>query len=188
MADIAFLLLIFFLVSTTLKQDQGIFTKLPRKNPDQTKLVFNEKNILDVIINPNNELYVENQVVEIADLTQLAINFIDNGGGTDKDGNPCLWCNGAQDPNSSDHPSKALIAIDANRSSDYGIYIKVLNNIHKAYATLRDQYALDTYQMSYKEMLAQEQKEGTNKEQLRERIQNIRAKYPLLVTDSKIQE
>jgi biopolymer transport protein ExbD len=188
MADIAFLLLIFFLVSTTLKQDQGIFTKLPKKNSEETKLVFKEKNILDVIINTNNELYVEDQVVDIENLTQLAMNFIDNGGGTDQDGNPCLWCHGSQDPTSSDHPSKALIAIDANRASDYGTYIQVLNNVHKAYGKLRDRYALDTYQMTYKDMLAQEQKGAVNKEQLQERIQKVRAKYPLLVTDSKIQE
>ena len=188
MADIAFLLLIFFLVSTTLKQDQGIFTKLPKKDPNETKLVFNDKNILDVIINTNNELYVDDQVVDIKNLTELAIKFIDNGGGTDKDGNPCVWCRGAQDPTSSDHPSKALIAIDANRAADYGTYIQVLDNVHKAYGKLRDRYALDTYQMSYKEMLIQQQKNTGNDAQIRERIQNVRSKYPLLVTDSKIQE
>jgi biopolymer transport protein ExbD len=188
MADIAFLLLIFFLVTTTLNQDQGIFTKLPRKTDEQTKLVFNEKNILDVIINTNNELYVEDKVIDISSLTQIAMNFIDNGGGTDQDGNPCLWCHGAQDPTSSDHLSKALIAIDANRSADYGTYIQVLDNVHRAYGKLRDRYAMDTYQMSYKEMITEEQKGATNQEQLRERIQNLRTKYPLLVTDSKIQE
>lgn len=188
MADIAFLLLIFFLVTTTLEQDQGIFTKLPRKNNDETKMVFNDKNILDVIINTKNELYVEDKVVDISSLTQLAVNFIDNGGGTDLNGNPCLWCHGAQDPTSSDHPSKALIAIDANRASEYGTYIQVLDRIHGAYAQLRDRYARETYQMSYKEMLEQEKKGATNSERLKERIKNVRAKYPLLVTDSKIQE
>lgn len=188
MADIAFLLLIFFLVTTTLEQDQGIFIKLPRKNDQQTKMVFNDKNILDVIINTKNELYVEDKVVGIGSLTQLAMNFIDNGGGTDLDGNPCLWCHGTQDPTSSDHPSKALIAIDANRASEYGTYIQVLDNIHSAYAKLRDRYAFATYQMSYKEMLEQEKKGVANPKQLKERIKNVRSKYPLLVTDSKIQE
>lgn len=187
MADIAFLLLIFFLVSTIIETDKGIFVKLPRKDDINDPITFKDKNILDVIINPNNELLVEDEVIDIPKLTEIALNFIDNGGGTDKDGNACSWCRGAKDPASSDHPSKALIAIDANRTADYGTYVKVLDHIHQAYAELRDRYANEVYKMSYKAMVKAEKSNGNDQEIMRDRIKDVRAKYPLLVTDSQIQ-
>ena len=187
MADIAFLLLIFFLVTTTLEVDQGIYTKLPKKNPDQQAIPFKDKNILDVIINANNELYVDKEIIDIPSLTKVALAFIDNGGGTDLDGNPCTWCKGKKDPTSSDHPSKALIAVDANRGADYGTYIQVLDNLHRAYRKLRDEYSKNTYQMSYTDMVKEEKKKNIDNALFRERIKDVRAKYPLLISDSQIQ-
>ncbi|MEQ6123045.1 biopolymer transporter ExbD [Pseudotenacibaculum sp. MALMAid0570] len=186
MADIAFLLLIFFLVTTTMDVDQGIFTKLPRKTTDPV-IDIKEKNLLAVTINGNNELFVEDKTIDISQLTQIAVNFIDNGGGTDKDGNPCSWCQGAKDPASSDHPSKALIAIEANRAANYETYITVLDHLHRAYSKLRDRYALQTYQMSYKDMVKEEKKKLANNALLRERIKKVQEKYPLLISDSQIQ-
>ena len=187
MADIAFLLLIFFLVTTTLEVDQGIYTKLPKKNPEQKAIPFKDKNILDVIINANNELYVDKEIINIPSLTKIALAFIDNGAGTDLDGNPCTWCKGKKDLNSSDHPSKALIAIDANRGAEYGTYIQVLDHLHRAYRKLRDEYAQNTYQISYTDLVKEEKKETANRTLLREQIKDVRAKYPLLISDSQIQ-
>lgn len=188
MADIAFLLLIFFLVTTTMNVDQGIFTKLPRKTEDPNKVVLRDKNILDVTINGKNQLLVENEEIEVAALTKIALDFIDNGGGTDKEGNPCTWCQGAQDPTSSDHPSKALIAVDAHRSAHYETYVVVLDHLHRAYAQLRDRYAMRTYQMSFKDMVKEEKKKTSDNQLLRDRIKLIQEKYPLLISDSQIQE
>ncbi len=188
MADIAFLLLIFFLVTTTIDVDEGIYTKLPRKNTTEITVPFNDKNILDVIINAKNELYVENEIVEISNLTEVAINFIDNAGGTDIDGNPCSWCKGDRNTDSSDHPSKALIAIDANRAVNYDTYVKVLDQIYKAYGKLRDRYARDTYQISYKGILKKEKSSTDDHAELRQKIKDIREKYPLLIVDSQIQK
>jgi hypothetical protein len=187
-ADIAFLLLIFFLVTTTLNQDKGIFTKLPRKTEEIPPVPFKDKNILDVVINANNELLVENEIIELSKLTQIAMDFIDNGGGTDLDGNACTWCQGAKDPTSSDHPAKALIAIDAHRSAEYGMYIQVLDHLRRAYSRLRDRYSMSTYQMSYKQLEEEEKNNAKNKALLRERILDVRSKYPLLISDSEVQQ
>lgn len=186
MADIAFLLLIFFLVTTTLNQDQGIYTKMPRKNPEQKSIKLNNKNILDVIINGNNELYVENEIISIDQLTAIALDFIDNGGGNDLNGNACNWCQGNADPASSDHPSKALIAIDANRQANYETYIKVLDQIHLAYGTLRNRYALETYKISFREL--NDQYNLSKNEKSLKKINDVREKYPLLVSDSEINQ
>ena len=75
MADIAFLLLIFFLVTTIIETDKGIFTKLPRKEAINDPILFKEKNILDIIINPNNELLVENEITDMSNLTEIARNL-----------------------------------------------------------------------------------------------------------------
>ena len=75
MADIAFLLLIFFLVTTIIDTDKGIFTKLPRKEALIDPIPFKEKNILDIIINPNNELLVENEITDMSNLTEIARNL-----------------------------------------------------------------------------------------------------------------
>ncbi|MFD2568899.1 ExbD/TolR family protein [Pseudotenacibaculum haliotis] len=187
MADIAFLLLIFFLVTTTMDVDQGIFTKLPRKENDTPPIVLKDKNLLEVIINEHNQLLVEEKEIKINELTKIALAFVDNGGGTDRDGKPCDWCQGAKDPTSSDHPSKAVINIQAVRSANYETYISVLDKLYKAYGILRDRYALKTYQVSYKDMVKEEKKMLENNQLLRDRIKLIQEKYPLLITDSQIQ-
>ena len=96
MADIAFLLLIFFLVTTTMNVDSGISKKLSEKPPpDYKPPIIKEKNIFEVNINRNNELLVEGERMEIKDLRESAMKFIDNGGGLGKpgeDGTPGQKC------------------------------------------------------------------------------------------------
>ena len=81
MADIAFLLLIFFLVTTTMDVDSGISRKLPEKSEDTPEVTIKEKNVLDITVNRKNQLLVENEFVEVKDIRRLAMEFIDNGGG-----------------------------------------------------------------------------------------------------------
>ena len=90
MADIAFLLLIFFLVTTTMQVDAGISRKIPKKQ-EQPPIDINERNILEININKNNELFVDGKTIQLKELKQLAINFIDNGGGLDINKNNCDW-------------------------------------------------------------------------------------------------
>jgi len=62
MADIAFLLLIFFLVTTTMNVDSGVSKKLSEKPPaDYVPPIIKQKNIFEININRNNELLVEGQ-------------------------------------------------------------------------------------------------------------------------------
>ena len=78
MADIAFLLLIFFLVTTTIGVDQGINRLLPRYEENPPVPPINERNILPVLVNKDNQLLVNEQVMKIKDLRQAAINFLEN--------------------------------------------------------------------------------------------------------------
>ena len=71
MADIAFLLLIFFLVTTTMVDDKGIFRKIPEKNADASPIELHDRNVFDININKNNEILVGNNIIQLNDLHNL---------------------------------------------------------------------------------------------------------------------
>lgn len=186
MADIAFLLLIFFLVTTTMDVDSGISRKLPEKTKVESKVTIKEKNILDIVVNRNNQLLVENQNVKVGDVKKLAMDFIDNGGGLsapkdDKPGEPCDYCNGAKDPTSSDHPTKAIISLTSSRGTTYGMYVTIQNQIEMAYDELRNRLSLKLYNRSYKD-LKKDYKDDKS-EATKAKLDNLKAKYPQIITE-----
>ena len=136
MADIAFLLLIFFLVTTTIETDSGLNRKLPPIEEIEDPPIIKEKNIFTVVVNKNNQLLVEEELVDISDLRDLATEFLDNGGGEGEDA--CEFCQGARDPKSSDNPEKAIISLKNDRETSYKVYIAVQNELVAAYNVLRD--------------------------------------------------
>ncbi|MHB1196012.1 MAG: ExbD/TolR family protein [Lutibacter sp.] len=186
MADIAFLLLIFFLVTTTMDVDSGIARKLPEKQEQQSDVIVKEKNVLDIVVNRNNQLLVENEYVKVTDIKRLAMRFIDNGGGIgapvgDKPGEPCDYCEGAKDPNSSDHPTKAIISLQSDRGTTYGMYVSIQNEIEAAYNELRDNLATKKYGRSYETLL--QEYEDSPTESLKLKIDDLKDKYPQIITE-----
>jgi len=188
MADIAFLLLIFFLVTTTMDVDSGISRKLPEKTPPDQKndVIVKEKNVLDITVNRNNQLLVENEFVQVTDIKRLTMNFVDNGGGLsaakgDVPGEPCDYCNGAKDPTSSDHPTKAIVSLQSDRGTTYGMYISVQNEIEGAYNELRNKLALKKYKRSYNDLLDDFKENGTAS--LRTKIDFLKDSYPQIITE-----
>ena len=148
MADIAFLLLIFFLVTTTIGVDQGINRLLPRYEDNPPVPPINQRNILPVLVNKDNQLLVNEQVVQLKDLRQTAIDFLENNG----EGN-CNYCfTGKKNPSSSDHPDKAVISLSNDGLTTYGMYIAVQNELVAAYTFLRDRECKRRYNMSFSEM------------------------------------
>lgn len=81
MADIAFLLLIFFLVTTTMDQDMGIMRQLPPIVEDlETPPEVKKKNVYEVLVNANDDLLVEGKEMKITELKDGAIEFLTNSG------------------------------------------------------------------------------------------------------------
>jgi biopolymer transport protein ExbD len=192
MADIAFLLLIFFLVTTTMDVDTGINRKLPEKQPedmpDPPKL--KEKNVFIVTVNRNNDILVEGETFMTVDqIREEAMKFIDNGGGL---GNPidgaepaeCDWCEGEKDPESSDHPNKAVISLESDRGTSYGTYISVQNELVGAYTELRNRLSNKMYGVSYEQMVKDANNNPSN-ETLKERIDIIKKKYPQIISEAE---
>lgn len=189
MADIAFLLLIFFLVTTTIETDTGISRKLPEWQPEeQEPPVIKERNIFQVLVNSNNELLVEDEEMEIEDLRQAAVEFLDNGGGTGDEA--CDFCQGAGDPASSVNPTKAIISLVNNRGTEYGTYMSVQNELVAAYNQLRDREAQRLFGTSFTEMEARYNDSRTSegdKETLKERIAVIKDMIPQKLSEAEPQ-
>jgi len=121
MADIAFLLLIFFLVTTTIANDKGLFLLLP-PDPDQLEdmdIKIPEKNLFKIQINSADKLLVENEpLTDVMLLKDMIKEFIMNNG---------------RDPLSSDNPQKAIVSLKTDRGTTQLRFIEVLDQVKGAY-------------------------------------------------------
>ena len=80
------------MVTTTIETDSGINRKLPPTDEVVDPPIIKERNIFTVVVNKDNRLLVEEDVMEIGDVRQAAIDFLDNGGGTGEEA--CDYCQG----------------------------------------------------------------------------------------------
>ena len=144
MADIAFLLLIFFLVTTTIASDKGILNFLPPKqdpNVPPPDIKKNERNIFNVLINANNDLLVECEYRRKAEgLDQDFKSFILNFGAPDEEAvalfnslPASLQAQALRKSDSSDDPGEAVISIKTNRGTSYEVFLEVFDLAKKAY-------------------------------------------------------
>lgn len=127
MADIAFLLLIFFLVTTTIANDKGLSILLPPKREEDALNEFKmkDRNVFKVLVNSRNQLLVEEEPMGITQLRESAKEFIDNKG---------------KDREMSDSPQDAAVSFKTDRGTQYAVYVRVLDEIKAAYHELRAEY------------------------------------------------
>lgn len=187
MADIAFLLLIFFLVTATIQTDVGLDRKLP---PQETTppLPINERNIFRISLNKNNELLVEDDRMDIQDLRVAAITFLDNGGTAAGNENYCSYCLGERNSNSSDNPNEAIIAFNSDREASYGTYILVQNELTAAYNALRNREAQRLFKSDFIEMekaYFDSKTSAKAKSLLKENINQIRSMFPMKLSEAQ---
>lgn len=181
MADIAFLLLIFFLVTTTIEKDSGLNRKLPPIEEDIEPPIIKQRNIFTVLLNGKDQLLVEEELMEIKDLRAAAIEFLDNNG----DGT-CTYCQGPKNASSSDNPDKAIISLKNDRETSYATYISVQNELVAAYNVLRNRRALELgspqgfTDMNFVEMQKnyKDARFVGNKTKLKEVINQIKLEFP----------
>ena len=145
MADIAFLLLIFFLVTTTIANDKGIAIQLPPKpdpNDPPPEIKFPERNLYNIRANSLDQLLVEGEPYkgEVSDLKDEVKKFVLNFGNPTPDGvdlyntlPSSMKSQAVRNPDSSDDPTKAIVSFKANRGTSYDLYIEVLDAVNAAY-------------------------------------------------------
>ena len=175
MAEIAFLLLIVFLVTTTIETDTGINRKLPPIEDNEEDVIIKQKNIFTVLLNGKDQLLVEDELMQLKDIRKAAVEFLDNGG----DGT-CNYCRGKKDPASSDNPDKAIISLKNERKTSYKMYISGQNELVAAYNELRNKRAQALYGQSFIEMQADYDNVNWvgNKDKLKEQLDQIKLEYP----------
>ncbi|HBL78928.1 MULTISPECIES: ExbD/TolR family protein [Aequorivita] len=189
MADIAFLLLIFFLVTTTIEKDKGIARQLPPKEDVVDPPKIKEKNLFIVNVNRSDQLLVEEKLMELKDLRQAAIAFLDNGGAPSGSPEYCSYCKGKRDPESSDNPDKAVISVQNDRLTSYKMYIAVQNELVAAYNYLRDRESERLYGWKFTEK-SKDLDEGkikgeAAKEALQEKLENVQKLFPLKLSEAE---
>lgn len=119
MADIAFLLLIFFLVSTTILQEKGVSLKLPPEPENQEIAEIHDRNLYKILVNSSNQYLIEDQRRDnLTGLREEVKAFV---------------MNNSIDPTLSVSPEKATISIKTSRGTDYKYFIAVLDEVKEAY-------------------------------------------------------
>ncbi|WP_018126871.1 ExbD/TolR family protein [Balneola vulgaris] len=135
MADIAFLLLIFFLVTTTINVDTGIGMVLPPPlNPEDQPPPIRERNLMKIVVNENGLVLMDEELTPMEQVQEKIIEFIKNPENLET---------------LSVSPQAAIVSIKTVRQTPYSIYIDMLDEVIGAYAILRNEAALANYGVEY---------------------------------------
>jgi len=188
MADIAFLLLIFFLVTTTIEKDKGIARQLPPPIEQDQDVIIKQKNLFIVNVNKNDQLLVEEELSSLKDLRQAAIDFLDNGGAPQGSPEYCNYCKGKRSPESSDNPQKAVISVQNDRLTSYKMYIAVQNELVAAYNFLRDRESQRLYGWKYTEMkkaLDDGDIKGAKADDIQKKLETVQELIPLKLSEAE---
>jgi biopolymer transport protein ExbD len=151
MADIAFLLLIFFLVSTTMNVDSGIPRLLPPiQTEPQEDTKIKDRNLLEIFINRNNEMMVEREVTKMANLREKVEEFIMNP--QNLDNLPVVTIENDPVLGQVRVTKKHVISLKNDRGTSYETYIAVQNELAAAYNELKDDLSIQKFGTSYADL------------------------------------
>ncbi len=158
MADIAFLLLIFYLVSTTMNVDSGLQRMLPPyigpSEQQQTNKV-NKRNTLLVFVDAHDRLMVQSQIAQVEDLNGIVKEFILNP--QDREDMPEKVMEKID--LIGEYPvGKGLVSLQNDRATSYDMYMRVQNELVRAFNELRDDLAADKFGRKFDELSDDEKK------------------------------
>ncbi len=155
MADIAFLLLIFFLVTSMIPNDKGIARDLPQPCPPgaECNIPIKKNNLFAISLNEKGEIFANNEITNIEDLKETLKDFIDNGGDAS-----CKYCQGEKLPAFSDNPKKASISLSIHREAPYQSFISIQDEIAKVYFELREKYVIEVLKTTSENITKEELK------------------------------
>jgi len=157
LADIAFMLLIFFLVTTTMDVDSGLERRLPQwvdKDQLDDDAEIKERNVFVVLVNRNNDLLVENEYANIDDLRERAKEFMANP--YDEEDLP------EKEPQEIPYfgevmVTKGVISLRNDLDTRYGTYLAVQNELVGAINDLREELAKEKWGKSYDDLEREQQ-------------------------------
>ena len=158
-ADIAFLLLIFFLITTSMDTDKGLIRRLPPPIPpdqEQKDQDVKMRNVLQVLINSNNQLLVGGEPMNVDELRAKAKEFIANK--EDLPNLPERFPTEVEFFGSYPVTKFHVISLQNDRSTEYQAYIEVQNELVAAYNELRNELAKAKFNKPFEELGEEEQK------------------------------
>lgn len=163
MADIAFLLLVFFLVTTTVAKDEGLNRILPPRSEDSGPIP--QRNVLEILVNKHNQLLVEGHFTEIENLRATALEFILN---LENEPNLPQKRIVTIDQLGTIAISKQVISIQNDALTEYGTYVAIQDALSGAYLDARNILAQEHFNKSYTKLI--EEKEIDKVKAIREAI------------------
>ena len=177
LADIAFLLLIFFLVATTMDVDSGISRLLPPmpEEDQQDDSEIKERNVFVVLINRDDQLFVEKEVVSIDQLKDLTKEFIVNPLNKDN--------LSEKRPMTVEYfgdveVSKGVISLQNDIGTSYGKYIAVQNELAAAVNDLRNDLCMQKFGKTYDDLDPLNDVES-------EIIDAVKKVYPMAISEAE---
>ncbi|MDE5944207.1 MAG: biopolymer transporter ExbD [Rikenella sp.] len=161
MADIAFLLLIFWLMTTSMNVDSGISRKLPPlvEQDNDPGMDAHERNVLMVFVSGNNQLLVAGQRMDITGLCEKTKTFITNP--TNDPNMPEKEM--TEIPLLGNYPvSKGIVSLQNDRGTSYEMYLKVQNELTRAYNEAKEDLSQRKFGRAFTD-LNDEQRKAINK-------------------------
>ncbi|GHS92311.1 biopolymer transporter ExbD [Bacteroidia bacterium] len=149
-ADIAFLLLVFFLIASSMGTEKGIFRRLlpgVSKDAPKVKQEIQKRNLLVLKIDSENRLFCNDSLMNISELKDVAVNFISNPDNNDylperqEKEIPFL----GKMPVTSNH----IISLQVSREAGYNTYVSVQNELQAAYNHLRNEISKNRFRKIY---------------------------------------
>ncbi|MGB3547159.1 MAG: biopolymer transporter ExbD [Saprospiraceae bacterium] len=134
MADIAFLLLIFFLVTTTIAEDSGLLVRLPIWEEEPVKLDIHSRNIFSVLVNTQNKLLIKGEPVPATDIPRLLREHV---------------LNPDRRADLPDKPTQAIVSLRSDRGTNYETYLAVYDQLKAGYAALWQERAAAEFGKAY---------------------------------------
>jgi len=137
--DISFMLLIFFLVMTSIDTDKGLVRQLPPMDDGKEESVadIDRRNVLELVLTASGQVVADGRPLGEGELGERIVAFVD----------------GTADPR------KHIIKIDIDNRADYNSYFSMQNEIVAAYNTLRDRYARKTFGRPYRRCTSSEREQ-----------------------------
>ena len=150
MADIAFLMLIFFLMVTTMDSELGLSRRLPpmpAENQKAEDIKVNRRNILEVKITSKDAILAGSKVItDVRDIEEVVINFLTNPNGDEKlSAKKTINIEGFGDY----QVSEGVISLQNDRSTHYDVYLKVQDVLVKAVNKIRDDFSMQNFGQVY---------------------------------------
>ena len=148
-ADISFMLLIFFLMTSSMDSDKGLPRQLPPPEDEhlEQELLVKERNVMEISIDAANRLTCNGEEVTPAVLTDRVAEFVANE--TDDPSLPEKSTRELSLVGLCQVSDRHVLSIQVDRHTTYDAYFRVQNAIVAAYSRLRDNFSLRQFHHPY---------------------------------------